>query len=547
MNSSSDLQDGNDKPGTLNRLFLLLLLVVVLPVLVYSVYEFTTVSADEELMASVYRRQLDVILFSLNQYSWDVINSWAGSINMILDERSTQPADSLRHALEDFLSKKSSVRAILLSDTGLSVNRTYRSPSRPPADRGSDSAIEASVTADHEGVRHLLGYLRADYRKIDPVRLGARGTQEQHLALRFIANAGGGPKSVVTVILNEQLFVSELLAPRLRDAAGDEFILAVLRGDSTVFTTSSVTPGELRDRKDLWLLPSWSLGIRPRGTTIDELAEARSRRNIVLIVFLDCVLLVGAFLVYRNLRGEVELVRMKAGFVSNVSHELRTPLSLIRMYAETLEMGRIGTDEKRKQYYTTILRESERLTRLVNNVLSFAKLDAGKKQYHLRPVDINEVVRHVTEMFRVQLQSEGFVPGIDCAADLPPVTADPEAVSEALINLIDNAIKYSPAEKYLRIRTGSEGRQAFIAVEDHGIGITHSHREKIFEQFYRVSDGLVHDVKGSGLGLALVRAIVEAHRGSVRVESTPGKGSTFTMFLPLAVTQPASEGSHQKP
>ncbi len=534
---NSDLIGALKKPrvkrtGTLSRLYLLLLLVVVLPVIFYSGYELSTLSSDEELMASVYRRQLDVILFSINQYSWDAVNAWTGSISRILEGRSPQETESSAAALAGFLSRKPSLRALVCSDTGIVSVIVYQSQNAgrtAPLDREAVAKVFRSQKAD---ISQLSDYLRAEYRKIEPVRFTLPGDTIRHLGLRFIAEGPEGRPVVATMILNERSFVGELLAPRLQDAAGDEFILAVLRGNDTVFATSPVSSGELKERKDLWLLPSYSLGIRPKGSTVDELVRTRFTRNIILIALLNVVLLAGAWLIYRNLRREVQLVRMRAGFVSTVSHELRTPLSLIRMYAETLEMGRISTEGKKQQYYTTILRESERLTRLVNNVLSFAKMDAGMKQYHFGRTDLNELVGKVLEMFRVQLQAEGFNPVVVSAASLPSINADAEAVSEMIINLLDNAIKYSGGNTYLRVSTSLENQKVVLAIEDHGIGIPPEHREKIFEQFYRVSDGMVHDVKGSGLGLALVRHGMEAHGGSVLVDSIPGKGSTFRLVFP---------------
>jgi two-component system phosphate regulon sensor histidine kinase PhoR len=248
---------------------------------------------------------------------------------------------------------------------------------------------------------------------------------------------------------------------------------------------------------------------------------------------MDFVLASGAWIVYRNMRREMELVRLKSDFVSNVSHELRTPLSLIRMFAETLEMGRLTSEDKKREYYTTILQETERLTRLVNNILNFSRMDAGKKEYHFEQTNVNEVLSMVLDTYELRLQSEGFTPVVELASGLPPISADKEAVSEAIINILDNAVKYSEAEKFFHIRSGRSEHGIFIEVEDHGIGIAPSQHEKIFETFYRVSGGLVHNTKGSGLGLALVKHIMDAHGGEVKVISSPGKGSTFRLEFPF--------------
>jgi two-component system phosphate regulon sensor histidine kinase PhoR len=207
------------------------------------------------------------------------------------------------------------------------------------------------------------------------------------------------------------------------------------------------------------------------------------------------------------------------------------------MYAETLEMNRIGQEEKKREYYSTILQETERLTRLVNNILDFSKMEAGKKQYNMQEADLNEIVSALLETYAFHLQSEGFETMIQLQSPLPPFLADKESISEAIANILDNAIKYSDANKFIRITTDTTEKILFLEIEDHGIGITQEHHKKIFENFYRVSSGLVHNVKGSGLGLALVKHIVESHNGKVLLTSAVGKGSTFRLEFPVMTKQ----------
>jgi two-component system phosphate regulon sensor histidine kinase PhoR len=248
------------------------------------------------------------------------------------------------------------------------------------------------------------------------------------------------------------------------------------------------------------------------------------------------MLLTGAWLIYRTIRREMELIQLKSDFVSNVSHELRTPLSLIRMFAETLEMKRVKTEKKKYEYYRTIVQESERLSRLVNNLLNFSRMEAGKRNYSLQTVSLNTVVSKVFGFYSLQLRSKNFEVVVDLEKNLPAVEADEEAIAEALHNVIDNAVKYSEKEKYLRVATGRKADMAYVEVQDRGIGIAPEHHGKIFEKFYRVSTGLVQTTKGSGLGLALVQHIVCAHGGRVEVHSTLGNGSTFRLLLPIHLT-----------
>src|SRR3989454_9070486 len=227
------------------------------------------------------------------------------------------------------------------------------------------------------------------------------------------------------------------------------------------------------------------------------------------------------------------LARLKSDFVSNVSHELRTPLALIRLYAETLELGRITTAEKKEQYYRIIRKESERLTALINNILDFSRIEAGRKEYEFRETDVADLVRNTLDSYRYQIEQQGFALEENIDPNLPVVRVDREAIARALVNLVNNALKYSAEEKFLGVKLYRENGSVKLEVADHGIGIGRRDQSKIFEKFYRSGDPLVHNTKGSGLGLSLVRHITEAHGGEIEVESTPGTGSTFILSLPL--------------
>lgn len=279
--------------------------------------------------------------------------------------------------------------------------------------------------------------------------------------------------------------------------------------------------------------PSLALAIKLRGTTIAALSAGFLRTNFLIIGAISLLLLTGSWQMYRNVSREVALARLKSDFVANVSHELRTPLSLIRLYAETLEMGRLTSPEKPQHYYRIIREESERLTALINNILDFSRIEAGRREYDFRETDLPRLVRETLNAYRYQIEQSGFTYEEQIADDLPPVQVDREAFARSLLNLINNAIKYSPGEKFLSVRLFRAGDEIALQVADHGMGIPGGEQEKIFEKFYRVGDPLVHTTRGSGLGLSLVRHIVGAHGGRVSVESAPGKGSTFTIALPL--------------
>jgi two-component system phosphate regulon sensor histidine kinase PhoR len=167
-------------------------------------------------------------------------------------------------------------------------------------------------------------------------------------------------------------------------------------------------------------------------------------------------------------------------------------------------------------------------------------MEAGRKPYTLATADVNEIVSTVLETFLPHLQEQGFSPVVILDPSHPPILADQEAVQEALLNLIDNAVKYSGTGKYLKIATGHGGGMVWISVEDHGIGIAREHHDRIFETFERISTGLVHTTRGSGLGLSITKHIMDAHGGTVRLESIPGKGSTFRLVFPALATNTPS-------
>ena len=265
-----------------------------------------------------------------------------------------------------------------------------------------------------------------------------------------------------------------------------------------------------------------------------SLGQHFAHTSFLVLGGLSLFLAGGILLTYRNVMKEMALARLKSDFVSNVSHELRTPLSLIRLYAETLEMGRLSSREKYQEYYAIIRKESERLTALINNILDFSRIEAGKKEYDFRETDIGELAHNTLESYRYQIEQHGFTFQEEIPDDLPRIRIDREAIARSLLNLVNNALKYSPNEKYVGVKLYRDNGSVKLEVIDHGIGIPPGEQQKIFEKFYRVGNPLVHNTKGSGLGLSLVRHIVRAHGGEVSVESVPGRGSKFIIALPLS-------------
>jgi signal transduction histidine kinase len=280
------------------------------------------------------------------------------------------------------------------------------------------------------------------------------------------------------------------------------------------------------------VFPGLILGIKLRGTTIADISDRFVRTSFLILAALSLLMGAGMVLTYRNVARELALAKLKSDFVSNVSHELRTPLALIRLYAETLELGRISSSGKQQEYYEIIRKESERLTSLINNILDFSRIESGKKEYSFRETDVADLVRSTLESYRFEIEQNGFQFEQKIDDSLPRLWVDREAIARSLLNLVNNAVKYSATEKYLGVHLYRHNGGVNLEIVDHGIGIPPKEHLKIFEKFYRVGDPLVHNTKGSGLGLSLVRHIVQAHGGSVAVESAPGQGSKFTIILP---------------
>lgn len=285
-------------------------------------------------------------------------------------------------------------------------------------------------------------------------------------------------------------------------------------------------------------LPLWEVAGGYRGTTVEEIARLQFRRNLLISLLALAALGIAVFATLTMASREARLARLKSGFISNVSHEMKTPLALISMYAETLECGKISTPDKLQEYYGTILRESRKLARMIDNVLDFARLESGRSPVRFERMDVGELAREVVRHWDEHFTLNGFRLSLEIDSDLPLVEGDRTALSHALLNLLDNAVKYSAGQKEIGIAVRRAGSTVTVEITDKGIGIDPSQQRKIFEQFYRTGDPMTQKVRGAGLGLALVRQIVAAHRGHVEVRSIPGRGSAFSVVLPGIATNP---------
>ncbi len=279
-------------------------------------------------------------------------------------------------------------------------------------------------------------------------------------------------------------------------------------------------------------LYKWRLNVMM--TSAQDLAAAVARRRVlemVLVGLSGLVVIAGSVVILVAGARERKLSNLKSDFVANVSHELKTPLSLVRMFGELLQSGRVENTAKRDEYLRIIVSESERLAALIENVLDFAKVERGKAAYEFVEGRVTEVVARAVEACRVRAERDGVVLEQDLPADVPVVALDERALEIAVINLVDNALKYAPDGKVVRVQVRRQDSVVAIRVSDEGPGIADDEKRRIFDRFVRGKNTNNQRVRGSGIGLALVKHIAEAHGGKAWVEDGERSGSTFVVTL----------------
>jgi len=343
------------------------------------------------------------------------------------------------------------------------------------------------------------------------------------------------------LLLDSEQLKTHLLQPVIQQQASPENIGWIIRDrDGVEILKSDISaPAPMTTRTNfIGNFPPWSLEFYQQNPPLFE-TLLTSRRGIYLYMFilLAGILIFGLTLTVRIVSHEIELGKMKSDFVSTVSHEFKSPLTSIRQLSEMLQTGRVRSEERRQRYYDVLLEQSERLSLLIDNILDFAKMEEGKKEFEFRTVEMGPLLEELVSTIQQQVRHEGFTVEAKFDNSLPSIQADRAAIIQAITNLIDNGIKYSAGAKKVCVHGFTENQYLIIAVQDFGVGIKPEEIDKVFERFYRGGNELTRTVKGSGLGLTLVKQIVQAHHGTVHVESEPGRGSTFSIRLPLELTE----------
>jgi len=279
-------------------------------------------------------------------------------------------------------------------------------------------------------------------------------------------------------------------------------------------------------------LEGFALAAELPGDPAAPLAFRNRTLYIALLVLLYLGIGVGFGLTIREMRRAYKLSRMKTDFVANISHELRTPLTGVRLFAETLRAGRAEGPEEVRQCVAMLSTEADRLSRMVEKLLDWSRLEAGRTSLELERTEVPALLDRIGQAYRAQQLPASYQTELD--PQLPPVNVDRDAMAQVVLNLLHNAVKYTGEEKRIRVRARRAGRNVAIEVEDNGPGVRPHERKRIFERFYRADDLLSRQTEGTGLGLAIAKKIVELHGGRIELDSKVGQGSTFRVLLPAA-------------
>lgn len=346
----------------------------------------------------------------------------------------------------------------------------------------------------------------------------------------------GGDQTVVALWNRSEDRTSALVAtPEFVSTQWLGAIAPVLSGQRVKLTLHSGTkrlpPGTVRRADDTGL--PWTV-VAASSDPQAEKAEYQLRRRLLVSVFLilAAVIVITGYLIFRATSREFATARLQTDFVAAVSHEFRTPLTSLRQFTDMLREHKNLNEERREVCYEAQARSAARLTRLVESLLDFGRMEGGARVYHPERVDINDLVRRVVEEFRREVQSSEFQIRL-AAQGAGEVEADEEALGRALWNLLDNAVKYSGESREIEVEVSRAGPEVRIAVRDHGLGIREHEKDFIFRKFRRGEEAARLGIKGTGIGLTMVNHIMKAHHGRIEVRSEPGKGSTFTLVLPL--------------
>ncbi len=391
----------------ITKFIIIIIIALLVPIFTYTAFQFQQSNENEKLVESIYDRQLSSILFSVNQYCWDIFTSWSAELSTQAESYTRHSYGRLKSGLYNFYHSQTAVTGsfvrfsqqnIVYSIEDESVNLSTKSQ-RAEFNLKINSLIENDSTKIERSIKQAeKGYIK-------PVAFLWENNPRKRVTLLIFPiskNSYSGDYTILTgIFIDEMAYIQEIVARKFGSMNDGNFVFAVKAKDKILFSTEEIEEGNFEKKEELWILPDLDIEIKLSGTTLAQLSRSRTRTNLLLLIVVNIVLLGGvAYLLY-NVSIEISLAKMKTNFVANVSHELRTPLALIRMFAETLEMGRVPSENKKKHYYKTIMSESARLSQLINNILDFSKIESQKKKYNFKKSNIATLLLQTLVSFQV--------------------------------------------------------------------------------------------------------------------------------------------------
>jgi signal transduction histidine kinase len=339
------------------------------------------------------------------------------------------------------------------------------------------------------------------------------------------------------LVFNIDEIFNDILLPSIREHSENENFQWQLFGEGGELIANSsninfeLEPVIIESPREL---PVWTLKLYTEPTgLINTLFFPGHNIFLFIFIFIVLVLALGLFFTIQIVSKELQLSKMKSDFISTVSHEFKSPLTSIRHITDMLVLKRVPTESKKQEYYEIIQQQSERLSHLINNILDFSKLEEGEKSFRFEPVFIDQILQEIVISFKNSIPDKDFKVIYKQGNHLPRINADKVAITQVIHNLLDNAFKYSGNSDLIEVYAKSDKKSVIISVKDYGIGIPSEERDKIYSRFYRISNDHTQQVKGSGIGLTIVKQIIESHGGTISLESKVGSGSTFIIKLPI--------------
>jgi signal transduction histidine kinase len=387
-------------------------------------------------------------------------------------------------------------------------------------------------------IPELTGYLQTNSPSSSSFEFSKRIGNEDYLILAVMIPAQNQPNKagILGVKLNNHFLQENILnsaVEEIQPLQNTAFYISTLSGDSIKGNKNNaqdaITTTALFDNN----FPPWHLELThvgPKG-----LGEINVFTNFYFwtIITLIIILVFGTAMITRIINHEMEILKIKSDFVSSVSHEFKTPLTSMKSLTERLEKGKVIHPEKMKQYISIISRDIDKLIRLVSNILNFSKIEAGKKVYKMEKTTITTWLKMAITTYKKESIDSELNIHIQIENDIPAIHIDKDAMEQAIFNLVDNAVKFSPGTKKVEVTLERNQDSVIIKIKDQGLGIEDDEKDKIFEKFYRGNEAVKYSIKGTGLGLALVKYTVEAHNGHIDVKDEPGWSAVFMITLPI--------------